>query len=92
MKNLIAYSTIALSTVLFTFGPAHAFFDDGNGNTAGGASSTMNGDAEARGSANFTMSFSASGQTKGNIDADGEGSMQNMFAGQNEPAYYYRSK
>ena len=90
MKNLIAYSTIALGTVLFTFGPAHAFFDDSNGNHSGGANAKMNGDAEGRGVATFSMNFSASANTKANFDADGEGSMQNMFTGQNEPVYYYR--
>jgi hypothetical protein len=88
MKNLIAYSAIAMGTVLFTFGPAHAFMDDANGNTAGGASSTVKGDAEAKATANFTMSFSGSARTTGNIDADGEGSMQNMFAGEQRPYYY----
>ena len=84
MKTLI----VTLMTLVST--SAFAFFDDGNGNTSGGASSTMNGDAEARGVANFTMSFSGSGTTKGNFDADGEGSMQNMFAGEDRPVYYYR--
>jgi len=92
MKNLIAYSTIALSTVLFTFGPAHAFMEDTNGNHSGGANGQMNGNAEGRGVATFSMNFSASANTKGNFDADGEGSMQNMFTGQNEPVYYYRSE
>ena len=88
MKTLIAYTTIALSTVLFTFGPAHAFFDDSNGNHSGGANAKMNGDAEGRGVATFSMNFSASANTKANFDADGEGSMQNMFAGEQRPYYY----
>jgi hypothetical protein len=86
MKNVIAIlATLFVSTSAMAF-----FVDDTNGNTSGGASSTMNGDAEARGVANFTMSFSGSGTTKGNFDADGEGSMQNMFAGEDRPAYYFR--
>ena len=88
MKTLFAYTTIALSTVLFTFGPAHAFFDDGNGNTAAGTNAQVNGDAEGRGVATFSMNFSASANTKANFDADGEGSMQNMFAGEQRPYYY----
>jgi hypothetical protein len=88
MKTLIAYSTIALSTVLFTFGPAHAFIDDGNTNTAGGADAQMNGNAEGRGVATFSMNFSASANTKADFDADGNGSMQNMFAGEQRPYYY----
>jgi hypothetical protein len=92
MKTLIAYTTIALSTVLFTFGPAHAFFDDGNGNTAGGANAEMNGDAEGRGVATFSMNFSASANTKANFDADADGSMQNMFAGEQQPYYYNPAK
>lgn len=88
MKTLIAYSTIALSTVLFTFGPAHAFIDDGNTNAAGGADAQMNGNAEGRGVATFSMNFSASANTKADFDADGNGSMQNMFAGEQRPYYY----
>jgi hypothetical protein len=88
MKNLIAYSAIAMGTVLFTFGPAHAFMDDNNSNHAGGANAQMNGDAEGRGVATFSMNFSASANTKANFDADGEGSMQNMFSGENTPYYY----
>jgi hypothetical protein len=84
MKNVIALTAILTAT------SANAFFDDGNGNHSGGASSTMNGDAEGRGVATFSMNFSASANTKANFDADGEGSMQNMFTGQNEPVYYYR--
>ena len=38
-------------------------------NQSGGASAT--GDAEGRGVANFTMSFSGSVTTKGNMDAEG---------------------
>ena len=92
MKTLIAYTTIALSTVLFTFGPAHAFFDDGNGNQAGGANAKMHSDAEGRGVATFSMNFSASANTKGNFDAEGDGSMQNMFAGEQQPYYYNPAK
>ena len=83
MKTLIAMFAIVASTNSF------AFFNDTNGNTAGGASSTMNGDAEGRGVATFSMNFSASANTKADFDADGEGSMQNMFAGEDKP-YYYR--
>lgn len=92
MKNLIAYSTIALGTVLFTFGPAHAYFvqDDTNVNHSGGMNGNAKGDAEARGTANFTMSFSGSATTKGNFIADGDADMQNMFSGEDRPVYYYR--
>jgi hypothetical protein len=41
-----------------------------------------------RGVATFSMNFSASANTKANFDADGEGSMQNMFSGENTPYYY----
>jgi hypothetical protein len=95
MKTLIAYATIAISTVLFTFGPAHAFMNDTNGNHSGGANAQMNGDAEARGTANFTMSFSGSATTKGNFDADAESDMQNMFSGNDykyRPYYYPAEK
>jgi len=83
MKNLIALTAILASTSAF------AFFEDGNGNHSGGVSSTMNGDAEGRGVATFSMNFSASANTKANFDADGEGSTQNMFTGENRE-YYYR--
>ena len=89
MKNLIAYSTIALGITLFTFGPAHAFIDDGNGNHSGGANATMNSDAKGRGVATFNMNFSASANTEANFDADGNADMQNMFYGENRD-YYYR--
>ena len=91
MKTLIAYSTIALSTVLFTFGPAHAFMEDTNGNHSGGANGQMNGNGEGRGVATFSMNFSASANTKGNFYADGESNMQNMFSGNDyryRPYYY----
>ena len=89
MKTLIAYATITISTVLFTFGPAHAFMNDGfvtNGNN--NAQFDSKGDAEARGTANFTMSFSGSGTTKGNFDANG--ATQNLVDGRDvyRPPYY----
>ena len=91
MKTLIAYATIAISTVLFTFGPAHAFMDDGSfvqdGRNNGEAQ--MKGNAEGRGVATFSMNFSASANTKGNFDADGM--TQNMFDNNTRSyrPYYY---
>jgi hypothetical protein len=89
MKTLIAYAVIATSAVLFTFGPAHAFMNDGfvtNGNN--NAQFDSKGDAEARGTANFTMSFSGSGTTKGNFNANG--ATQNLIDGRDvyRPPYY----
>ena len=90
MKTLIAYATIAISTVLFTFGPAHAFMDDGSfvqdGRNNGEAQ--MKGNAEGRGVATFSMNFSASANTKGNFDADGM--TQNLVDGRDvyRPPYY----
>ena len=85
MKTLIATMAVLASTSSF------AFIDDGNGNHSGGASSTMNGNAEGRGVATFSMDFSASANSKGNFKADGEGDMQNMFSGNDYPyrPYYY---
>ena len=88
MKTLIALLALTSTS-------AFAFINDGNGNTAGGASSTMNGDAEGRGVATFGMNFSASANTKGNFKADGEGDLQNMFTGndyQYRPYYYPTQK
>ena len=91
MKTLIAYATIAISTVLFTFGPAHAFFDNGDfvqdGRNNGEFSSR--GNAEGRGTANFTMSFSGSATTKGDFDANGM--TQNLFDNNTRSyrPYYY---
>ena len=89
MKNLIAYSTLAMGITLFTFGPAHAFIEDGNSNHVAGADATMKSDAKGRGVATFGMNFSASANTEANFDADGNGDMQNMFSGENRE-YYYR--
>ena len=76
---------------VFLVMPAHAFMvDNSNGNNSGGASVTTIGDAEGRGVATFSMNFSASSNAKGKFKADGEGDMQNMFSGKNEPEYYYR--
>lgn len=87
MKTLIAYATIAISTVLFTFGPAHAFFNHGDFVQDGRNNGEFNskGNSEARGTANFTMSFSGSGTTKGDFDANGM--TQNMF---DSKSYEYR--
>ena len=91
MKTLIAYATIVISTVLFTFGPAHAFMDDGSfvQDARNNGEAQMKGNGEARGTANFTMSFSGSGTTKGNFDADS--ATQNMFDNNTRSyrPYYY---
>jgi hypothetical protein len=136
MKNLIAYSVIAMGTVLFTFGPAHAFFDDNNSNHAFGGASATKGDAtgeaegtfgmtfegngstsgslngntvgrasddvdtsgsvtgfgdgraDAKGGAKFSMTFSGRAKANGDFTSNNEGSMQNMFSGENTPYYY----
>jgi hypothetical protein len=73
MKNLIAYSTIAMGITLFTFGPAHAFFNDVQDTAqAMNGGGEVNGDAKARGVATFSMNFSASANTEGNFDAKGD--------------------
>ena len=70
--------------------PSYAFMNDGdllvNGNN--NAQFDSKGDAEARGTANFTMSFSGSGTTKGNFDANG--ATQNLVDGRDvyRPPYY----
>ena len=81
MKNLIALAALVASTQSF------AFIDDTNTNHNGSAESQAKVDAEGRGVANFTMSFSGSATTKGNMDADGM--MQNIFGSESTP-YYYR--
>ena len=81
MKNLIALAALVASTQSF------AFIDDTNTNHNGSAESKATVDAEGRGVANFTMSFSGSATTKGNMDADGM--MQNIFGSETTP-YYYR--
>jgi hypothetical protein len=89
MKNFIALASIAAGVVAFTFGPAHAFVNDGSTSTNhnGSLESTTIGNGEARGVANFTMSFSGSGTTKGDFKNDGM--MQNIFGGQSEERPYY---
>jgi len=84
MKNVIAIAAVLASTQAF------AFMEDTKQNGIAGGSSTMNGDAEGRGVATFSMNFSASSNMKSNFDADAEGDMQNMFSGEDRPEYYYR--
>lgn len=86
MKKIIAIAAVLASTSAF------AFMEDTNGNHSGGASATMNSDAKGRGVATFGMNFSASANTEANFDADGEGSMQNMFAGEGRDYYYNPAK
>ena len=84
MKTLIAILALTSTS-------AFAFMEDTNGNHSGGANGQMNGNAEGRGVATFSMNFSASANTKGNFDADGESNMQNMFSGNDyryRPYYY----
>lgn len=88
----MAYSVIALGTVLLTFGPAHAFFNDNGDFVQDGRNNgqfNTKGNGEARGTANFTMSFSGSGTTKGDFVADG--ATQNMFDNNTRSyrPYYY---
>lgn len=62
MKILIA--TLALVST-----SAFAFINDGDVNNEG--QTQMNGNAEGRGTANFTMSFSGSATTKGDFNGNG---------------------
>lgn len=94
MKKFKLAIGIALAVVwgaIFLVMPAHAFVNDGSSNVNhnGSMESKSIGNGEARGVANFTMSFSGSGTTKG--DFDHGGMMQNIFGGQNKEAtpYYY---
>jgi len=91
MKNLVAYATIVMGTVMFTFGPAHAFINDGDlmQDARNSGNGQVNGNAEGRGVATFSMNFSASANTKGNFDADGM--TQNMFDTntRSQRPYYY---
>ena len=92
MKNLIALTAIALGTVVFTFGPAHAFVNDGSTSTNhnGSAEHTATANATGRGVATFGMNFSASANTTGDFKNDGM--MQNIFGGQSEDRPYYYQK
>jgi len=92
IKKVIGISLAVVWGVVFLVMPSYAFMDDTNGNHSGGADSKMTGNAEGRGVATFSMNFSASANTKGNFDADAEGSMQNMFAGEGRDYYYNPSK
>ena len=62
-----------------------------NGQSRGNGSVTGFGDGrgDAKGGAKFSMTFSGRAKGKGNFDADGEGSVDNVFAGENRD-YYYR--
>ena len=91
-KRLIALAAIGVGIVFFALVPAHAAGNglDATNNGSVDSKSVVNG--EARGTANFTMSFSGSGTTKGNFDHSGM--MQNMFGAENKdyPYYYAPSK
>jgi hypothetical protein len=90
MKTLKMTIGVVLAVVwgmVFLAMPAQAFMNDGNFAQDGRNNGEFNskGNAEGRGTANFTMSFSGSGTTKGNMDANG--STQNMF---DSKSYEYR--
>jgi hypothetical protein len=89
MKNLKLIIGVALAVTwgaIFLVMPATAA-EKTDLNGANSAESKATVDAEGRGVANFTMSFSGSATTKGNFD--GNGMMQNLFDSENRP-YYYR--
>ena len=89
MKNLKLIVGVALAVIwgaIFLVMPATAA-ESTDVNGANSAESKATVDAEGRGVANFTMSFSGSATTKGNFDADGM--MQNIFGSESTP-YYYR--
>ena len=89
MKNLKLIIGVALAVIwgaIFLVMPAAAA-ESTDVNGANSAESKATVDAEGRGVANFTMSFSGSATTKGNFD--GNGMMQNLFDSENRP-YYYR--
>lgn len=91
MKNIklaIGATLAVIWGAIFLVMPAHAFINDGNTDHNGSAESQMNGNGEARGVANFTMSFSGSGTTKGDFSGNGMG--QNIFGldSQDYPYYY----
>ena len=89
MKNLKLIIGVALAVIwgaIFLVMPATAA-ESTDVNGANSAESKATVDAEGRGVANFTMSFSGSATTKGNFD--GNGMMQNLFDSENRP-YYYR--
>ena len=86
MKNIKIVMGVMLAIVwgaVFLIMPAHAAE---NVDAANSAESKATVDAEGRGVANFTMSFSGSATTKGNFD--GNGMMQNLFDSENTPYYY----
>ena len=69
-KQFMALTIIATGIIGFTFGPAHAFFDDGNGNTAGGMTSKSIGNASGEGEGTFGMTFEGSGSTSGAVNGN----------------------
>ena len=89
MKNVKLIAGVVLAVIwgaIFLVMPATAA-ENVDVNNANSAESKATVDAEGRGVANFTMSFSGSATTKGNFD--GEGMMQNLFDSAKHP-YYYR--
>jgi hypothetical protein len=85
-KQFMALTLIAAGIIGFTFGPAHAADTNVDTTANNSMDSRAKTNGEARGTANFTMSFSGSATTKG--DFDHSGMMQNMFGAENRPYYY----
>lgn len=67
MKKIIALAVLLNTTTAF------AFFDNGQsaGHGAGNANSEVVGNGNAEGEANFSMSFTARGKTKGDFAGNG---------------------
>lgn len=91
VKKVVGIVALVVVGAIFLVLPASANSNDVNANNQADGKGQMKTDGEARGVANFTMSFSGSGTTKGNFDADAKGMTQNMFYGEDRP-YYYQGK
>lgn len=67
MKKIIALALVLNATTAF------AFFNDGQsaGNGSGNANGEVVGNGNAEGEANFSMSFTARGKTKGDFAGNG---------------------
>jgi len=83
MKKIIAIAAVFASTSAFAFfeNGSNAFVQDGRGQAVG------NGQAE--GEANFSMSFTGRGKTKGDFIGQAENGMNNRAYGYENPYYSF---
>jgi hypothetical protein len=78
IKKTVGFVALVVMGSIFLVMPASAFFADNTASDASGmgqAKADVKSNAEAEGEATFSMSFTGKGKTKGNLDGQGNGSV-----------------